>query len=155
MGDLWQTVTSSWLRLTIPDTTDSNRSRWPVHPLWARINDVLWLTLTRQYTPARVPSDDYLVRQYMSLVASFMAKYDIQDFEQGAAKFHEEAKRIVVGLCQDKLEIRFEDWIAQQRAIKARQFNSRRNTPSPKQDARTSDEVDRDTIQYDQSSNGE
>ncbi|HLW03548.1 MAG TPA: hypothetical protein VKT82_33185 [Ktedonobacterales bacterium] len=33
LGDLWCYSTTEWLRYCIP-TSDVNRSRWPVHPLW-------------------------------------------------------------------------------------------------------------------------
>jgi hypothetical protein len=33
LGDLWRYYTTEWLRYCIP-TSDKNRSRWPVHPLW-------------------------------------------------------------------------------------------------------------------------
>ncbi len=33
LGDLWRYSTQDWLRYCIP-TSDVNRSRWPVHPLW-------------------------------------------------------------------------------------------------------------------------
>jgi hypothetical protein len=33
LGDLWRYSTTEWLRYCVP-TADTNRSRWPVHPLW-------------------------------------------------------------------------------------------------------------------------
>lgn len=36
LGDLWRYSTEVWLRYCVP-TTDVNRARWPVHPLWVQI----------------------------------------------------------------------------------------------------------------------
>jgi hypothetical protein len=159
VGNLWQTVTATWLRLAIPSETDTNRSRWPVHPTWDKLNEILWRVddapLTRHYTPARVPSDEYLARTCVAATTSYMAKNNISDYDEGVKQFQQMAKSFTSARCVDKLEIPFEDWIAQQVSLKARKFNSRRNAPTPKQEAQTPDQVDRDAVDYSKQSKGE
>lgn len=42
LGGLWLSVLTSWLRLVVPDPTDSNRARWPLHPLWAKLSEIAY-----------------------------------------------------------------------------------------------------------------
>ena len=37
---LWIYFTQDWLRLALPMPNDTNRTRWPTHPLWAQITGV-------------------------------------------------------------------------------------------------------------------
>lgn len=159
LGSLWQTVTGSWLRLTVPSDSDTNRSRWPTHPTWAKLSEIRWrlddVPLTRHYNPARVPSDDYLARTSVSVTTSYMAKYKIRDYGQGAAQLQDKAKELVGARCKDKLNIGFDDWIAQQVSIKSKQFNTRLNIRTPEQEATTSDKDDSDAVEYYEQSKGE
>jgi hypothetical protein len=38
-GALWQHLTSHTLRLVVPDPTQRNRARWPVHPTWQALQE--------------------------------------------------------------------------------------------------------------------
>jgi hypothetical protein len=37
MDDLFQYLSGHWLRLVVPNNTDKNHSRWPLHPTWAQL----------------------------------------------------------------------------------------------------------------------
>ena len=34
---MWQYCTGQWMRYVVPDLTDSNRTRWPIRPIWQEI----------------------------------------------------------------------------------------------------------------------
>lgn len=42
VSSLWQYLTSSWLRLTAPSETDTNRWRAPLDPVWVALQTVDW-----------------------------------------------------------------------------------------------------------------
>ena len=126
LNGLWSYATTEWLRLTIPSADDQTRSRWPIHTLWGYLSSIDWEThggpLSRTYIPARVPGDAYLFDQGMRLLISYMAREKTLDLYQGQEAYmtalyaYHEAKA-------NKLGLRFEDYIAEQLSIKARQFN--------------------------------
>lgn len=159
VGGIWGYSTQTWLRLSIPQHGDSNRARWPTHPLWKRLADIRWGTadvpLSRTFSPARIPEQARLFRMYMSLLTSFMASQGIKQFEGGQEIFIEKAKAFCESRCKEYLSVSFEDYIAQEIAIKARLYNTLRNVPSVQVDAETTDEVDADAIDYYRASRGE
>jgi len=83
---LWAYLTGEWLRLTEPTANDENRARWPLHPLWACLQQVRWegdlARLERQYKANNSPSDKYLARLTTALVTSVMAKEGIPDSDR-------------------------------------------------------------------------
>ncbi len=101
---LWRYLSTEWLRLTIPSATDATQTRWPTHPLWAGLQGVFETgedspRLTR-FTKARLPSDDFLFKNGVAGLTSFMAKHGITDFGEGVGeylhhleKFHTEADK--------------------------------------------------------------
>ena len=159
LGGIWGYAASTWLRLAIPDAGDSNRGRWPTHPLWQRLAAIVWrlddVPLTRTYSAARVPSVERLLRFHMALLTSFMAIHKLRDYDQGGLLLLEKCRDFHEGRCRDKLETEFEAWIAQQVSIKERRFNTRLNGPSLRHEASTSDEVDRDAVRYHKATRGE
>lgn len=40
LSGLWSYATTNWLRLTLENPEDSNRSRWALHPLWGYISSI-------------------------------------------------------------------------------------------------------------------
>ncbi len=87
-GGLWQYATEQWLRLSVPSESDTTRSRWPTHPLWASLASIDWSgeggELLRSYKPVRSPSLDYLGSRAAALIASIGAVMGEGDFEAAA-----------------------------------------------------------------------
>ena len=159
LGGIWAYATQTWLRLAIPQEDDSNRARWPTHPIWQRFENVRWrlddVPLTRKFTAARVPSQDRLMRFYMSLLTSFMAVHKLKSYAEGAERLQAACAAFHATRCQDKLKLTFEEWVAQEVSIKGRRFNTLRNIPSLKEDSERSDKVDAHAVAYYKATKGE
>jgi hypothetical protein len=157
-GGVWGYAAQTWLRLTVPTQGDSNRARWPTHPLWERLSAIRWqlvdVPLTRTFAPNRAPSPEHLCRLYVSLLTSFMATRNIQNAADGERQFLEEAASFMEARCE-KLEVEVADWIAMEVAVKKKKFNTGVNVPEPEAEAETPGEVDRDAIDYYKASRGE
>lgn len=127
LGSIWAYATQVWLRLTVPQISDSNRARWPMHPLWQQLSEVRWRLddqpLIRRFTMARLPSESRLCRFLLSYITSFMALKNIRDFDEGARQAIEAANRMQEAHCEKYLGIGFDDWIEQEVAVKAMKFN--------------------------------
>ncbi len=93
LGGLWDYATCDWLRLTIPNSEDKTRSRWPVHPLWACLASVDWESpggaLTRTFPKRRTPNNARLMQFGLGIVASHMASQGVSDLEDGLRGFCE------------------------------------------------------------------
>ena len=159
LGGIWAYATQTWLRLAVPQKDDSNRARWPTHPIWQRFENVRWrlddVPLTRKFAAARVPSQERLIRFYMSLLTSFMAVHKLRGYAEGAQQFQEACVAFHTSRCMDKLGISFEDWVVQEVSIKGRRFNTLLNIPSLKEDSERSVEVDSNAAAYYKATKGE
>lgn len=126
-GGIWAYATQTWLRLTEPRQGDSNRARWPTHPLWQALSEVRWRLddepLIRRFSTARTPAEGRLCRFLISYITSYMALHRIIDYEEGVRKFLESARSLQENHCAMRLEIGFDEWVAQQVAVKAKRFN--------------------------------
>lgn len=135
LGGLWGYATQDWLRLAIRQPTDSNRGRWPTHPMWAELAEIRWrlddVPLTRKYPAARVPSEDNLVRLAMACLTSFMAMKGITDYEGGLKAFWTKCEVFHEARCEQKLNMTFEEWIGLEVRSKGRRFNTLRTVPDP------------------------
>lgn len=127
LNGLWAYATEDWLKLTIPSAEDGNRSRWPIHPLWAYLSEVDFETdggpLSRQFSPERIPSDKRLFDLGFSAICSLMARDGITDFYHGmeaygTALYHYLNNRAM----NDGTD--FDRYVQERVAIKARRFNS-------------------------------
>ncbi|MEK7282021.1 MAG: replication initiation factor, partial [Chloroflexota bacterium] len=156
---LWLHAVIIWLRLAIPDPQDSNRGRWPIHPVWEYLGQIRWRLddepLTRSYTPARVPSLDRLYRMFIGLLTSYMAVRGLRVYGEGCIRLMEDCRANLETWCREKLEIEFSDWLDQKLALKVRQFNTRHNVRTVRQDAKTSDKVEKNASDYYDKSRGE
>jgi hypothetical protein len=86
--------------------------------------------LSRSYSPARVPGNDWLYTHALSVLVAFMAREKINNLYQGqdalmAALYLHHASRA------SRLGLTFDDYIAERVAIKGRQFNTILNAPDP------------------------
>ncbi len=97
LGQLWRYASLSWLKFTIPSTTDENQSRWPLHPIWEALAMVDWPdTLPGTSTPIRskgIPGEQYLFENGLSGITSFMALEGITDPHEAFQLFEERAKQ--------------------------------------------------------------
>lgn len=141
-GGLWRYATGDWLRLTIPDVQDSNRARWPVHPLWEALAQVDWRdanqpALVRART-ARPPAEETLALG-AGYITSFMAARGITDLAEGIGEYlaflqrfynHRERRR-----GKD-----FADYMGEKVLAKGRRFNTLDNLPTDESVARRAEE---------------
>jgi hypothetical protein len=127
LNGLWSYAATEWLKLSLPNPDDKNRSRWPLHPLWACIASVDFDTdggpLSRQFSPQRVPSDRRLFDHGFSVLSSYMAREGISDFYQGMKAFQTALSNYLNNRAIYDGAY-FDDYIAERIAQKARRFNS-------------------------------
>lgn len=132
LNSIWSYATTEWLRLTLPSPDDQTRSRWPIHPLWGYLSSIDWETnggpLSRCYSPARIPGDDWLYSHAFSVLTSYMARERILDLYDGneslmAGMAHYHAKKA------ERLGMHFDDYIETKLALKGRLFNTLLNDP--------------------------
>lgn len=124
---LWGYATTDWLKLTIPSETDTNRSRWAIHPLWVCLASVDFETaggaLSREFSVQRVPSDKRLFDAGFSVITSYMAREHVTDFYEGLHAFcrdlyaHFDSRAIVMGT-------NLGDFVEERVSVKARRFNT-------------------------------
>lgn len=139
LNGLWSYATTEWLRLAMVTPEDQTRSRWPTHPLWEYLASVDFEgeggSLSKRFTPSRVPSDDKLFSLGFSMLINFMAKNGIRDLYEGLKAFE-------VAMCNYhdhksfNLGLPFEDYVAERVSIKCREFNTMMNpveAPDPEE----------------------
>lgn len=95
LAAIWAYGSEKWLLLKVPNTDDSNQSRWPLHPLWALLQcaefgDQRQPALTRS-RPASLPSDYWLFTNGLGAVTSYMARENLPDFEEALPRFFADA----------------------------------------------------------------
>lgn len=92
---LWAYLTQDWLRLSVPLGGDSNRARWPTHPLWNQISETFGeqgeQPRLQRFTPMRLPADERLFVHGLGGLTSFMAARGIDDMSEGIGKFFHQA----------------------------------------------------------------
>jgi len=127
LNGLWSYATTEWLKLTQPNPDDQNRSRWPIHPLWACLATVDFETnggaLSRTFSPERVPSDRRLYDHGFSVISSFMAREGITDFYQGIEAFQFALYNHINNRAMNDGAY-FDLYVEERIAAKARKFNS-------------------------------
>lgn len=93
-NELWAAVTEHWLKLVIPNPNDSNRSRWPVHPVWKEIQSATSEgadPVIKEVEKTRLPSNETLFVNGLGYLISFMASRRITNVEEGIEAFIREA----------------------------------------------------------------
>jgi len=158
-GGIWGYATQNWLRLAETQKGDSNRGRWPTHPLWAELSEIRWrlddVPLERKYSPARPPSEERLLRLFMAALTSFMAIHGLTNYEAGLKAFLGRCTVFHEARCEQKLNTTLEEWVELEARSKGRRFNSLRNVPDPEEEIKISDEADVNAIDYSKASRGE
>jgi hypothetical protein len=90
LSGLWRYSTENWLRLSVLGN-DSNKSRWPTHPLWSEVQQAVW-TKSPQLALERVrasglPMDERIFPGGLGYISSFMAREGITDWDEGLGTF--------------------------------------------------------------------
>lgn len=131
LGPLWDYATGSWLRLTKPNDSDDNQSRWPSHPLWDALRNISWgehegprLARVRK---DRAPSDEALFINGLGGITSFMAREGITDLGEGFGEFLARAHRFhdLHGRAKGQS---FEKYVQTKVENKGRRYNTIENT---------------------------
>ncbi len=91
LGLLWRYLTTEWLRLAVPQDSDENRARWPVHPLWEALAGV-WdvppdASPLVRVEKMRAPGDDAIFKAGLWGLTSFMAREGITQVDEGLGEF--------------------------------------------------------------------
>jgi len=139
LGGMWRYASENWLRLTVPDPDDSNRTRWPLHPVWEALSRADWNDpdppLLARLRKERVPSDESLFINGMAGITSFMAREGIRDLDEGlgefiahAHRFHDQRARLG--------KPKFRGYVTDKVALKGRKFNTLRNESREEIEAR-------------------
>jgi hypothetical protein len=127
LNGLWSYATTEWLKLIMPHEGDSNRSRWPIHPLWAYLSSVDFETsggaLSREFSPQRIPSDRRLFDFGFSVISSFMARDGINNLYDGVEAFYRELYHYLNNRAMNS-GVSFDDYVNERIAVKAKRFNS-------------------------------
>ena len=127
LNGLWSYATTNWLRLTLPNPDDSNRSRWPLHPLWGYISSVDFETfggnLSRTFSAQRVPSDQRLFAHALSVLSSFMAREGVTEWGSGLELYCTKLFHYINTRSMND-GATFEEFIGERVAVKAKRFNT-------------------------------
>lgn len=122
--------------------------------MWARLASIVWgladVPMTRTFSPERVPSHERLFRLYLSILTSFIASVRVDrknprtlEFEEGQAEFAKRSLAFNSSRCVEFLQISFQDYVAQEIAIKVKRYNTLKNVPSETKDIESPNELDR------------
>lgn len=94
-NELWSAVTQHWLKLVIPNPHDSNRSRWPIHPVWKEIQNATSKgaePIIKEVKKTKTPNDDTLFVNGLGYLISFMATRRITDLNEAVMQYVKEAE---------------------------------------------------------------
>jgi hypothetical protein len=103
---IWRYLTHNWLRLTIPDSEDSNKWRWQLDPEWETIQTAFpSFAAIKRLPPIKQPDDPQLAAQLKGVALSLAAKRAENDdcTESAASVLHELAGYFAADTYLDKL----------------------------------------------------
>ena len=127
-GVLWRYLTTEWLRLAVPQESDENRTRWPVHPLWEALAGV-W-DVPPESSPlmrvekTRAPSDEAIFKAGMWGLTSFMAREGITEVDEGLGEFLHAMQAFHDGPGSPTSQS-LQDYLGRKTRAKARRYNVR------------------------------
>lgn len=131
LAGLWRYVTEHWLRLTVPNPSDSYQSRWPNHPLWNELSSVQWSDVSTsplaRLRKERIPSDESLFINGLGGLTSFMARHGITDLGEGFGEFLAHAERFHHNRYRSKSGKGFKRYVREKVSAKARKYNTLEN----------------------------
>jgi hypothetical protein len=156
LNGLWAYATTEWLRLTIPSDSDTTRSRWPIHPLWATLASVDWQSAKsvrlEKFANTRRPDDLRHATVMLGAISSYMASNGLDDRNQAVdellGKMFDHYGRIA-----ERKGKTFDELLLGRVAAKAREFNTAVNAPGLKDNLRA-DALDEAAEAYRRASRG-
>jgi hypothetical protein len=126
LGALWA-YAMGYFRLTVPNASDKNRSRWPTRRLWKALEAVDWQSnggpLYRSFSPVRAPSREFISRQGFGAITSLMAREGIGDFYDAGEEFLD----MVVAIEAERAErmgLSLDDLVDETVALKRKRYNT-------------------------------
>ena len=130
LDSLWDYCIKDWCRLTIPNSNDSRRARWPTHPLWLALSEIDWGGLETvplmKPVKTRAPTDEALFVNGLGAITSFMAREGIENWSEGFGEYIAQAKEFH----DEKGRNEFTKYINKKRKEKERRFNTKNNNPN-------------------------
>jgi hypothetical protein len=128
---MWRYFSEDWLRLTIPDDSNKNPSRWPTHPLWNKLATVPWgdqdQPKLKRFRKERIPRDERIFPAGLGYISSFMARERIEDWGEGLGEFVHQM-RGYMDIVGSKIGKDFGDLLQERIAAKGRLYNTLDNT---------------------------
>ncbi|MGV3590886.1 MAG: replication initiation factor [Gammaproteobacteria bacterium] len=133
LAGLWRYASTEWLRLVIPNDSDSTSSRWPTASVWEALQAASWNgnpAYSRKSVEAqRLPPQRLMFVNGLGGLTSFMAINGyarIQDglpaFVAAAREYHDSRKQYT--------GVDFESYLLDKIRVKQRQFNVAVNVPA-------------------------
>jgi len=92
---------------------------------------------------------------FTALLTSYMCVKGLTVYGDGCIKLMEDCREYHEGWCKDRVGIEFPEWLEQKLNLKARDFNTRKNRKTIRQEASIPDEVEKDASDYYKKSKGE
>jgi len=127
LNGLWSYATTEWLKLTIPNTEDKTRSRWPIHPLWAALSSLDWETfggaLQPRFNTTRAPNKEASLNRAFTALTTWMAVQGYTDYDQAIHAFFEDLGHHINNQSMNK-GTTFEALIKEKVCLKAKTFNT-------------------------------
>ena len=136
---IWRYAAQDWLRLSVPQPSDVNRTRWPNHTLWDALSAVIVGNPDQpklaRFRPCRIPSDDRLfVNGFLGSLSSFMAREGITDVGEGVGEFLAQGKHYLECRSQSKGKTFSRD-LLERVALKGNRFNTIKNQRNAHEEA--------------------
>ena len=132
LNGLWSYATTEWLKLTIPNTNDDTRARWPIHPMWQQLATLDWETndspLKSRFDNQRVPNQEAVLDRAYSALTTWMACKCKDDPDTAFREFCD-ALAIHLSDKANKFGLHVDEMIMSKVAYKARLFNTLNTNP--------------------------
>ena len=127
---LWSYATHDWLRLSLPNDENLNRTRWLTHPLWEALSQAPFAQgkgskLTRSY-PERMPPEKFIFVNGLGGITSFMAKGGILNVDEGVREYIHHARRYHREYSGGHAK-GLDDYVAEKVKAKGRKYNTIQN----------------------------
>lgn len=128
-SELWTYLTRDWLRLSVPND-DSNRSRWPLHPLWVGVWDggcgALDVPMQKRPRPNAAPDMSLLLQSLCQPLAGLFALQNITELKAGLEWLSLNLGKLLVDHTTSK-GLRLDFYVTQSIKKKIRDYNLRLN----------------------------
>ena len=132
LNGLWSYATTEWLKLTIPNTNDDTRARWPIHPMWQQLATLDWETndspLKSRFDNQRIPNQEAVLDRAYSAFTTYMACNASDDPDTAIQQFYD-ALALHISDKANKFGLPVDEMIMSKVNYKARIFNTLNTNP--------------------------